>query len=72
MDRALTLREVVKKLKKHYGPPAPPPTTEPFELILWENVAYLARPSRRREAFEQLKSSVGTSPTAILPHHRRH
>lgn len=66
MEKVLTLREAVKMLKKHYGPPALPPTIEPFELILWENVAYLARPSRRREAFEQLKISVGTSPTAIL------
>ena len=43
MDKPLTLREGVKMLKKHYGPPALPATTEPFELILWENVAYLAR-----------------------------
>ncbi len=50
----------------HYGPPAPLPTADPFELILWENVAYLAPPTRRREAFQELKSTVGTSPTAIL------
>jgi endonuclease-3 len=63
---APTLRGAVKILKKHYGLPVPPPTTDPFELVLWLNVAYLARPSRRLEAFEQLKSSVGTSPAAIL------
>ena len=62
----LTLREAVKALKKHYGPPSRPPTTDPFELILWENVAYLATPARRRQAFEQLERTVGTSPTAIL------
>ena len=62
----LTLAEAVKLLRKHYGPPAPPPSGDPFELILWENVAYLASPSRRREAFELLKSTVGTSPMAIL------
>jgi endonuclease III len=62
----LTLGEAVKLLRKHYGPPAPPPCTDPFELILWENVAYLASPARRREAFELLKNTVGTSPTAIL------
>jgi len=39
MDKALTLRLGFKMLKKHYGPPALPPTTEPFELILCEKVA---------------------------------
>ncbi len=65
-EASLSLREALKVLKKHYGPPAPLPTADPFELVLWENVAYLAPPARRREAFEQLKSTVGTSPTAIL------
>lgn len=53
-------------LRRHYGPPARPPTADPFELILLENVAYLAPPARRREAFETLKRTVGTSPAAIL------
>lgn len=62
----LTLGEAVELLRKHYGPPARLPTADPFELILLENVAYLAPPARRREAFEQLKNTVGTSPSAIL------
>jgi len=62
----LTLLKAVKLLRKHYGPPARLPTVDPFELILLENVAYLAPPARRREAFEQLRSTVGTSPAAIL------
>ena len=66
MAKVLSLRKAIRMLKKHYGPPALLPTTDPFELVLWENVAYLARPSRRREAFEELKSLVGTSPDAIL------
>lgn len=60
------LREAVRTLRKHYGPPTRPSTTDPFELILWENVAYLAPPSHRREAYEQLVRTVGTDPTAIL------
>ena len=60
-----SLAEAVRLLE-HYGPPAPVPTADPFELVLWENVAYLAPPARRREAFEQLKSVIGTSPTLIL------
>jgi endonuclease III len=63
---AFTIREAVKLLKRYYGPPAHPPTVGPFELILWENVAYLASPARRREAFELLKSTIGTDPVAIL------
>ena len=62
----LTLDEAVKLLRKRYGSPAPPPTDDPFELILWENIAYLASPARRREGFEQLKRCVGTSPGSIL------
>jgi endonuclease III len=67
----LTLGRVVAVLRKHHGAPEPPPTTDPFELILWENVAYLASPARRREAFELLRSSIGTSPKAILSATRR-
>ncbi len=63
---SLTLREVVNVLRKHYGPPAPLPTADPFELILWENVAYLASPARRRKAFEELRRTVGTSPAVLL------
>jgi endonuclease III len=65
-DESLTLGKAVELLRKHYGPPAQLPTADPFELILWENVAYLAPPARRREAFEQLKLTVGTAPEAIL------
>jgi endonuclease III len=60
------LREAVKVLRRHYGSPAQLPTTDPFELILLENVAYLASPARRREAFELLRRTIGTDPIAIL------
>ena len=66
MAKGLSLRKAIRMLKKHYGAPALLPTTDPFELILWENVVYLATPSRRRQAFEELKRLVGTSPDAIL------
>jgi len=65
-DESLTLGKAVELLREHYGPPAPLPTADPFELILLENVAYLATPARRREAFEQLKSTVGTAPEEIM------
>jgi endonuclease III len=34
--------------------------------VIFENVVYLASPERRREAFEELRATVGTSPEAIL------
>jgi endonuclease III len=57
---------VLRALKKHYGAPEPLPTKDPFELILWENVAYLAPPARRRAAFELLRRQVGLRPGDIL------
>jgi endonuclease III len=63
---SITLAQTVKVLRRHYGRPTPPPTADPFELVLWENVAYLAPPARRREAFEHLKRTVGTAPAVIL------
>jgi len=69
--RGFTLPDAIGRLRRHYGPPAPPATTDPFELILMENVAYLAAPEERRAAFEQLKRTVGTSPRALLQASRR-
>ena len=64
--RTLGLGEAVKLLVAYYGRPTPPPTTDVFELILLENIAYLAPPARRREAFDLLKTTIGTTPQAVL------
>lgn len=64
--QAFTLREAIRALRKHHGRLEGPPTADPFELMLWENVAYLASPERRRAAFELLQSTVGTAPHEIL------
>ena len=61
-----SFRNVVGKLAKHYGPPKAPPAKGAFEMILWENVAYLAGDEQRGEAFELLKKKIGTSPARIL------
>jgi endonuclease-3 len=53
-------------LEKLYGRPTPPKTRDPFELVLWENVAYLVDDERRNRAFAQLKRSVGLRPNDIL------
>ncbi len=62
----ITFSKLVDKLQQHYGPPAPLPSTDPLELIIWENIAYLASDERRAAAFATLKSSIGTRPEQIL------
>ena len=66
MAARMKLAEAVRRLRGRYGKPEPPPTSDPFELVLYENVAYLAPPARRREAFEELRRRIGTSPAEIL------
>jgi endonuclease III len=60
------LADAVAVLERTQGAPEGPPTTDPFELVLYENVAYLASPAKRREAFEELRREVGTTPAALL------
>ncbi len=49
-----------------YGPPDPPATRDPWEIILRENVVYLADDEGRERAFAALKKDVGTRPRDIL------
>src|SRR5260370_807891 len=60
------LRKVVSQLEAHYGPPQPPLTTDPFELVLLENVGYLVSDKRRAEAFANLRKHTGTRPHHLL------
>src|SRR5215813_14209019 len=60
------LEKIVVRLCQHYGPPAPPITNDPFELILLESVAYLVTDERREEAFNLLRRLAGTTPAEIL------
>jgi endonuclease-3 len=54
----------MQALEALYGrPPAPP--SDPFELILREQVAYLADDETRDRAFRLLERSVGVDPKAI-------
>ncbi len=68
-DRSLgmTLATLVTALEKVYGPPKLR-ITDPFEMILLENVAYLVDDVRREETFERLRDAIGLSPEAILRH----
>jgi endonuclease-3 len=63
--RRLSFAKVIGALRKQYGKPVPPRITDPFELILLENVAYLGTDERREAAFAALKSRIGTSPQDI-------
>ena len=49
-----------------YGEPLAPPRRTLFELLLFENVAYLANDEVREQAFAELVSRVGTRPSDIL------
>jgi endonuclease III len=60
------LARILDALEKLYGKPRPPAVTEPFALLLFENVAYLADDRRREEAFDALAKRVGLSPKKIL------
>ncbi len=61
-----TFARVLARLEKYYGRPKPPRVTHPFEMILWENVAYLVDDARRAAAFAALKKRAGTRPEKIL------
>lgn len=60
------LKKIVARLASYYGQPKPPITTDPFELLLLENVAYLVSDQRREEAFKLLRKHAGTRPHEIL------
>lgn len=62
----LSFLQVVDILAQRYGEPPPPQVTDPFAMIVWENIAYLANDARRAEAFEELRREVGLRPRDIL------
>jgi endonuclease-3 len=60
------LRDRISRLEACHGSPAPPAVTGPFEMILWENVAYLVDDERRARVFTRLREEVGLDPEEIL------
>src|SRR5436189_1898391 len=62
----LNLQKIVSQFAKYYGQPGAPITTDPFELILLESIAYLVSDERREEAFAMLRKYAGTRPHEIL------
>jgi len=61
-----SLQSIIERLKIFYGQPRPPEITDPFEMILRENVAYLVADEQRDRAFQALSDRVGLSAEAIL------
>jgi endonuclease III len=62
----MPLQQVVEQLEAAHGRPKPPRIVDPWLLVLWENVAYLADDERREKAFLALRQEVGTRPEQIL------
>jgi endonuclease-3 len=60
-----SLREIVAALEAHHGRPAPPPTTDPFALVVYETAAYLVPDDRRQAIFERLRKWGRMTPAAI-------
>lgn len=61
----LPFAKLIDRLAEVYGEPAPPAVTEPFAMVLWENVAYLASDAKRAEAFAELQAKAGLAPGDI-------
>jgi len=59
------LREIIRQLTSYYGRPKLPEVTDPFEMILWENVGYLISDERRAKAFEALREKAGLTAASI-------
>src|SRR6185437_15895072 len=65
-----TLGRILSALRRFYGAPPRAPIRDPFHLILWEQVGYLAADAQRKAAFDALRTRVGLAPARIAaaPH----
>ncbi len=60
------LTRLVRQLRALHGAPVAPPTRDPYRLLLWEQVGYLADDATRLAAWRLLEERVGTKPDEIL------
>jgi endonuclease-3 len=60
------LKLIVDSLELNYGVPRAPGLTDPWKLVLWENVSLLSGDDRRAAAFEMLLRRVGVEPRRII------
>jgi endonuclease-3 len=61
----VTFPKMIRALGRHYGPIRSLAPTDPFQLLLWEYVAYLADDPTRAAAFAELKKVVGLRPSQV-------
>jgi endonuclease III len=59
-------QKIIDQLEAFYGWPEPPKITDPFEMVVFENITYLVNDDQREAVFEDLRSRVGVTPTGIL------
>jgi endonuclease-3 len=60
------LEQIFERLRTAYGRPKRPATSDPLELVFWENAAYLLSDERRQKVFDLLRERVGLEPRKIL------
>jgi len=60
------LKKVITDLTAYYGTPEMPAIIDVFEMIVWENIAYLVNDERRAQVFAALRQNAGLTPEAIL------
>ena len=64
MTARASLVEIVAALAERY--PIPTLPSDPFQLILWDNIGYLVDDERRRRLFDAFEREVGLDPAASL------
>ena len=62
---ATSLSRLIDALGRQYGPVRSLAPKDPFQLLLWEYVAYLADDEARAAAFAELKATMGLRPAEI-------
>jgi endonuclease III len=65
-DTPAEFAALITTLARQHGQPEPPTVTDPFAMVIWENVAYLVNDARRVEVFARLESALGTTPEELL------
>jgi len=61
-----TLTTVIKALASRHGVPPRPTPKSAWDMIVWENVAYLTTDAKREAAFKELRRRIGLDPARIL------
>jgi endonuclease III len=65
MGGTSALSRIIAALRTRYGT-LTMPVVDPFEMILFENAAYLVDDAKRVDTFGRLRAEIGVSPKAIL------